>query len=674
MARRKNSVVNNLEGVLEPEKELSKYGKEVHFVAASEQEVLGSCGTSSPSSSMRGNVAAVIPPTAQFSNIFLNSVSPYPYGSAASYNGGAGTGYGFGNGLYGIWPSAAIQVVQAAYTSVPKITTTINLLTELCVGQLILKGGTAQSRSFFENWLHKIDSFDLQSQFFLEYWRSGNIYYYKLDTTLNKNTVGEFNQAFAAKAEVGKKLTIKYLLLNPASIFVYGGSAFWNPTYYKVLNAYELSALFNNPSVSDKKLIEQVPELKKVVEQYKKGSKNNYGNPTGTLVVNLPLTPEKVVAVSVHRQDYEGCSVPMFYNLMPLLEQKMEYFKIDLQINRQILQAKLLVTAGDPDLGSPSQKQIKALQDVFSSNSVLQVVVGDYTMKGDWLVPEVGELFSPSKYEALDSEIQDGLNNVLLGKETYSAASIKTDVFIQRLEYARNLFLNQFLIPQMEDIARNFGFKDIPKVEFVPLQIKEHATRERVLTQMAQLGLLTDQELITALETNVLPTKAESIKNQTEYKELRDKGLYQPLVGGPKEGDMAGGRPAGAKAPQTTKKISAPGTVGAAMKSSPDTLKEAFSAAILLEKNLESRVKKQYNLKRLDKQQKELVANLAEQIIINEKQSDWEDKTEEYLNLDRKSELTAVAKDVTQLAADFGIPPYSAALFYHSLREVEEKE
>ncbi|MCK9282306.1 MAG: hypothetical protein M0P71_16945 [Melioribacteraceae bacterium] len=672
MARKK---VNISTAEVLPKNEVkSKYGKDIHFAVASEiNEVKGSASVPSTSSSMRGNVAAVIPPTVQYANIFLNSVTPYPYGTSASYNGGAGgAGYGYNNGALGIWPSAAIQVVQAAYTSVPKITTTINLLTELCVGDLIFKGGTTQSRSFFSNWLEKLNSFDLQSQFFLEYWRSGSIYYYKLDTTLNKNTVKEFNQAFAANVESGKKLTIKYLLLNPSSIFVYGGSAFWNPTYYKVLNAYELSALFNNPSVSDTKLIEQVPELKKVVDQYKKGKKNNYGNPTGTMVVNLPLSPEKVVAVSIHRQDYEGCAVPMFYNLMPLLEQKMEYFKIDMAINRQILQAKLLVTAGDAELGSPSPKQIAALQEVFNSNSVLQVVVGDYTMKGEWLVPNVGELFSPTKYQALEDEIREGLNNVLLGKETYSSASIKTDVFIQRLEYARNLFLNQFLIPQMEDIAGNFGFKDIPKVEFVPLQIKERATRERVLTQMAQLGLLTDEELITALETNVLPTKSESVKNQTEYKELRDKGLYQPLVGGPKEGDMAGGRPAGAKAPQTTKKISTPGTVGAAVTSSAATLKEAFSSAIMLEKNVETQVKKKYNLKKLNNQQRELVANLSEQIIINEKQSDWPNKVDEYMDLNRKPTRTPVLEDITQLAADFGIPPYSAALFYHSLREVKD--
>lgn len=149
MPRKKVNKTNNQQ-LPEPEKELSPYGKNFNFAVASYDDTAtlnqlkASCGVNTPNSSMRGNVATSIPPVAQFTNIWENSVAPYPYGSAGSYNGGYGNYWGNANG---VWINAAIQLVQAAYTHIPKITSTINLLTELCVGEIVLKGGSAQSQS-----------------------------------------------------------------------------------------------------------------------------------------------------------------------------------------------------------------------------------------------------------------------------------------------------------------------------------------------------------------------------------------------------------------------------------------------------------------------------------------------------------------------------------------------
>lgn len=668
MPRKKVNKTNNQQ-LPEPEKELSPYGKNFNFAVASYDDTAtlnqlkASCGVNTPNSSMRGNVATSIPPVAQFTNIWENSVAPYPYGSAGSYNGGYGNYWGNANG---VWINAAIQLVQAAYTHIPKITSTINLLTELCVGEIVLKGGSAQSQSFFKNWLNKIDIFTLQDQYYLEDWRSGNMFYYKLQTTLNSNTVKDFNEAFGGLAKTGKKLPIKYLILNPGYIGVTGTTTFLNPTYYKILNSFEVAALFNNPSESNKELIESVPELKKAAKEYK-----NKQNTPGLLVVNLPLTAENLVTVFSHKQDYEALSVPTFYGLMPLLNQQLELIKLDQQINRQVLRATLLITMGDKELGAPSPKQIHNMQSLFNSDSIAQVIVGDYTIKGQWLVPNIGELFDPKKYEQLNLMIDEGLGNILLGDGKYSSASAKLDIFVHKINFHRKVFLDRFLIPQMENIASEFGFKDIPIPEYAPLILKENATRERILTQMGQLGLLTDSELITALETGVLPDQVESIKNQEKYKTLRDKGLYAPLLGKPEENN--GGRPGGSSAKQTTKKPSTPGSVGASRKSSPQSLKEVMLLATQLEKRVEARIKKQYNVKKFTKEQLELVGSIVEQVVINEPKDNWEKNLDVYLDLDKQIENTKISNEVNEIASNFGLNPYAAALFYHSLFEVEEK-
>lgn len=672
--RKRNSNGTNAQPPEDP-KNLSDYGKKFEVAVAAYddaptiRQATASCGVNTPSSSLRGNIAASIPPTAQFTNIFENSVAPYPYGSAASLNGG----YGYNWGNYGaVWINLAIQLVQAAYTHIPKVTSTINLLTELCVGQITLKGGTAQSRSFYKNWFDKINLFNLQDQYYLEDWRSGNVFYYKLQTTLNSSNVKDFNQAFGSNAKSGKKLTIKYLLLNPAYIGVNGIVSFVNPTYYIILNSFTLNNLFSDPSDSTRKLIESVPELKEVATKYKKSSKNGANGLNGLMAVNLPLTPDHVVTVFSHKQDYEALSVPVFYGLMPLLNQQLELLKLDQQINRQVLRATLLITMGDKELGAPSPRQISNMQSLFASDSIAQVIVGDYTIKGEWLVPNIGELFDPKKYDQLNKMIEDGFGNVLTGDAKFSTLSAKLDLFAQKINYHRKVFLERFLIPQMENIADEFGFKSIPIPEYAPLRIKDDATRARILAQMAQLGLLTDSELIEALETGILPDPSESEENQTKYKQLRDKGLYAPLLGKPNDGGD-GGRPAGSGTPQKTKNPKPAGSVGASYKSSPQSLKEVMLLATDLERKVEAVTKKQYNLKKLTAEQKELVGSMIEQIVVNEPKDKWNDKISEYLDFDNKIQPTEINKNIRELAANFNLNHYSAALFYHSLFEVKEK-
>jgi hypothetical protein len=652
--------------------ELSAYGRGFQTVVAAFDDgaMINQVRASvnSPSTSMRQNTATSITQIAKYAPIYESACSPYPFGYGDAYAGSGIGGTGNGYGGWGIWITQAINLMQAGYTFITKLRQTIDLHVQLCTGNIILRGGTAQSRSFFEKWLKKINYKNLQAQFYLEYNRSGNCFFYKLNSTLDKNTVKIFNEAFGAEVTSGKKLPIKYLLLNPAWVGLYGGTTFITPSYYKILNQYEIAALFRDSSPENIAMIEKVPELKQFAQAIK--NKRNPNNPGSMGVVQLPLSPEHLVTIFQSKTDYEGMAIPKYFGLIELFSQRIELRRIDLAINRQILRATLLITAGSEEAGAPSVKQIAAIQSLFTSDSISSVIVGDYTIKGEWLVPDVGDLFDPQKYTALDNEIDSGLGNVLFGDAKMSSAVIKLDVFVEKLKYDRQVFLDSFLIPQMESIAREFGFKDIPTPEYEPINIREQATRERIFVQLAQLGILTADEVVTALNSGVLPDSKESVVDQTAYKALRDKELYQPLLGKPQEND--GGRPTGSSSPQTTKKPKPVGNVGASQRATPESLKDTVMAATKLEKKLEIAVKKQYNIKKLSKEQSELVGSVVEQIVINEPKVEWEDKVATYLDFKQKIENTEVYAKVDNLARNFELNPYAAAILYHSLVDVEE--
>lgn len=645
------------------ENNTSKYSKFEVAVAAYNDldkisQIKASCAAPT-GNKRRRNVAANILPTTRFANIWDGAVLPYNYGAP-------NTGLGGFPGANNISLRDAVMLCQYAYTFYGPLRTTIDILVEFSAGVINLVGGSAQSRKFFSMWFEKLNLWATQFSFYLDFYRASNVFAYKLQASLDDKTLGTLKEAFGAKFEKKKniKLPIKYLFLNPADVTVLGTTTFLYPKYYKILNQYELATLFRNPSEESLKLIEQVPELKKIAKDY------NGKNPATLDVVTLPLSPDHLVCAFYHKADYEGLGTPVFFTVMDAINRKIELTKIDLATNRQVLRATLLITMGSEEVGAPSEKQIAAMQRLFDSESITSVIVGDYTIKGQWLVPNMGELFDPKKYQEVDNEIQEGLGNILFSDGKYSSLEIKTKMFLARLEYGRRVFLEDFLKPEMEKIAKQMGFSKIPIPTYEKISLDDKSVLKRVYTQMAQFGFLTPSELFYAIETDTLPSEEESLVNQKKFAEWKKEGLYKPIVNSA-VGSAGSGRPEGASAPQTTK---TPGRVGVTnAKCSPENFRDTLLAATELEKLATDKVKELYKIKKLNDKQLELVDSLVEQIVVNEEKKLWKEKIDFYLDVKNTPKNTPIFDEIHQLAAQFGVDPYSGALFYHSLEPIKDK-
>ena len=89
------------------------------------------------------------------------------------------------------------------------------------------------------------------------------------------------------------------------------------------------------------------------------------------------------------------------------------------------------------------------------------------------------------------------------------------------------------------------------------MALGDDANQSRVYNRLVELGVLTPEEGIIALETGRLPDNDESLESQRKFKDFRDQGLYQPIM--KKEGVGGGetGRPSGTEGiPQETKDVS----------------------------------------------------------------------------------------------------------------------
>jgi hypothetical protein len=546
----------------------------------------------------------------------------------------------------------AIVLCQKAYYNVGIFRNTIDLMTEFSTSKIYLTGGSQKSREFFEAYFKKINLASFQDQFFREYYRSGNVFTYRFDTELSLEDTLKIVQVFGSKNKAAKSIKIpaRYTILNPADVYV-GGSVNYNfNIYYKLLSDYELERLREPKTDEDREVFNSLPEATK---EKVKNKSNRF--------ILIPLDGSKLAAVFYKKQDYEPLSIPMGFPVLDDINWKLEMKKMDMAVTRTTQQAILLVTMGtDPEKGGVNQKNLQAMQSLFENQSVGRVLIADYTTKAQFVIPDIGSLIGPEKYEVVDRDIQIGLNNILIGSEKFANTSIKVQVFIERLKQGREVFINEFLIPEIRRVSKDLGFKNFPQPSFEDITLKDDVQYSRIYNRLIELGILTPEEGVQAIQTGRLPTSEESVESQQKLRAFKDQGLYQPMVGG---GGAQAGRPSGSTGiPQSTKNVK---PIGINANFSVSKIKENILAAQNLEEEIKSSLRKKINVKKLNNQQKENAERISEIIIANEIPENWKAKIEEYIEkpFDQNQEQIG---NIQEIASEHQVTNYIASLLYHS--------
>lgn len=531
----------------------------------------------------------------------------------------------------------AIRLCQLAYWGFSLLRNTIDVMTELSNSNIYLKGGNKASRDFTNKWLEKINIWSLKDKFFREFFRSGNVFYYRFDGIMTTEEISKMQQTYAKKKI---KIPLKYILLNPALISVENTSNFIDANYYKVLNSYEIERLKFPKTEEDVKIFESLtPDEQKKIREGQ--------DPM------ITLDKERLYAIFYKKQDYEPLACPMAFSVLDDINRKMELKKIDDQIMRTSDWSILLMTMGaEPDKGGINYDNIRHMQELLANQSVKRVLVADHTTKGEWLIPDIDKILGQEKYKQVNEDIQMGLNSILFTSgEKFANATIKVQVFVERLKEARQAFLNEFLLPEIKKLCKSVGYKDYPTVYFEEISLKDEAQFARIYTQLASIGMLTPEETLQALENGELPNAESSIESQKKFKSLRDSGLYEPLVGGNNKQE---GRPTGSGTPQTTKKVKPIGTKGFSMSKLVENSKE-FG---LIKSKIEKKLKSKFKIKELDETQSNIAKILAQTIMVNEDKGSWDESIAKYvqtpveISKEKSSEIEAIGSEFSTVFDD----------------------
>ena len=552
----------------------------------------------------------------------------------------------------------AIQLCQKAYFNVPAFRSTIDMLSDFADSDLFLEGGSAKARNFVNAWFKRIKIHDIKSQYFREYYRSGNVFMYRVDGKIKTADTGRILETYGATKSV--PIPTKYLIINPTDIATKGSISFNDFQYFKVLTPYEISRLKDPKTEHEIEMYNSLPEDVQVRIQ------NNTATTTERLYIKL--ASELLHVVFAKKQDYEPLSVPYAFSVLDDINKKLELKKIDQAISRSIENVVLLVTMGaEPDKGGVNHKALAAMQNIFKNQSVGRVLVSDYTTKADFVIPDLRKVVGPEKYEILNRDIQEGLQNVLLGDNKYADGQLKMKIFIQRLEESRQQFIRDFLQPEIRRICKDAGMRSWPEVKFVKTDTLDNSDMTKLATRMMELGVLTPQQGMEVINTGIFP-KSESMEAaQDAFKEQREEGYYMPLVNSinlyqneedsapeakPEAAPIApsGGRPVGVSNSNFSKKH----IVEATQMVSEFELRAYRDFAL------------KFGLEELDDGRKDLVSRACESIIVSKPQVEWDETLSSVVdNLDNLSKLN-VDPEVLDMGSKHQLDDMSAAILYHS--------
>lgn len=571
-------------------------------------------------------------------------------------------------GADGVNVRDTIELCQKAYANIAVFRNAIDVMSEFANSDIYLEGGTQNSRDFIYKWFERINLWNLKDQYFREYYRSGNIFMYRVDGKFTQSDFDNITKIYGSTLSLKPgKLPVKYILLNPYDIVATKGSSFDTGLYEKILSEYDIERLKNPKTSYDQQVYDALDADTK--EKIRTGKYNSDG-------IRIKLDPGHLVYSFYKKQDYEPFAVPFGYPVLDDINFKLELKKIDQAICRTIENVILLITMGaEPDKGGINPRNMEAMQNLFKNESVGRVLVSDYTTKAQFVIPDIGKVVGPSKYEVINNDIKEGLQNVIVGDERYSNTQVKAKIFLERLEESRNAFIYDFLQPQVKMICQNFGFRKFPKVKFEQTDIKDEVQLQRVATRLMELGIITPEQGMDVLEKGSYPKPEDMQGAQEKYITQRKEGMYNPIVGGVPM--IAPEIESEQDATEVKREVGRPvGTSGVPQESNQSSanlfsranIQQIIYATESLRNEGYKQMRKKLGKNKLKNAEKGMVDELCESIVISCDESSWSESLSNCIGDPNSIASLNALNEIQKMSSDHDLDLYSASLLYHSNR------
>lgn len=558
----------------------------------------------------------------------------------------------------------AVWLSQRAWEEFQLFRNTIEAMVEFSLSEIKVYSKNKSAKAFCEAWLKAINIDSVAEQFYREMYRSCNVFINKIYGEIHPKDVKSLKVLYGSS----KRIPVKYTILNPAQIALHGGVTS-DREIYKVLSPYEIKRLASPKTEGEKILYQNLDEdIKKQLKNYQ-GVGNN-----DQIYVKL----ENTDSIFYQKQEYEYFAVPLFYGVLDDIELKLEMKKADKKILSTVENMILLVTMGgmkgvDGEEVPPNPDHMAYVRQLFNNTQAKRVLVADFTTKVQYVIPDIAKVVGESKYKQVNQDIREGLQSVFGSDEKFSNQMTKVRVFIERLKGGQKKFI-RWIVSEMQEVCREMGFSDVPSLKLSTISLEDATQLYRVYTRLCELGILTPMETINAIENGILPNEQESVEDQDNFKNHKDKGRYVPQIfNRPEMGNQndksepsinENGRPEGSGTPIDNRAARVVGSVdGISLTKFQSTLNKYDT----LKANLSKEVKKHYKIEKLSESHVDFVNSIAKKIVANSEQKKWNSLVKECISKKEIPFDEKISAKIEEICENFDIDDdFFGALIYHS--------
>jgi len=188
-------------------------------------------------------------------------------------------------------------------------------------------------------------------------------------------------------------------------------------------------------------------------------------------------------------------------------------------------------------------------------------IIWDSMIELDDHYPPVDKILGSDKYVYVKDEIKAGFGipDILItgkGQGSYSQQYLGVKVLVEKLEYVREK-IKLWLMKEVYDIMAIYGWTEPPMVRFECMNLRDEATVQRLLIELADRNLISKETLLKWFNESWTLEATEIKEEKEEEKENKDLEAINPHKTNPSAtgfADPDNGRPEGSTKKQEVKR------------------------------------------------------------------------------------------------------------------------
>lgn len=404
----------------------------------------------------------------------------------------------------------------------------IDLMANFAAEGLTLKHKSKPVQKFYERWAEQVGLRERVQSILRYYYKYGNVFIYttmgiidsvtydRMKRAKSKNSLKGFTElhnTFADNNDPAQPDRIKdvdeekkkdlekrqipwrYTLLNPFQMDLRGNKFFGESEWVFILDPMTAKNIQggglrsrNGINFLDETDINLPPEFKKL--------SNDGDNPMLAI-----LDPAKLWTIHYMKDDHEDWADPLLWPVMADIFYKNKLRQMDLSVCDGVINAVTIFKLGDFANGFiPPEEHMRAFAEFLRTPTAAMNMVWNDAISIESNYPPVDRILNVAKYEAVDRDILRGLGvpDTLLGGTTgasFSTGFLGVRTLLERLEEGRNTVIT-WLNRQLKMIAAIMGHRDIPKVKFGKMSLRDEKAEKMLLIQLLDRNIISIEAVL----------------------------------------------------------------------------------------------------------------------------------------------------------------------------------